>query len=446
MKDSSGNPRWKSPTLSALKRRLVLAWWWVTLGLYLVVLGCQTGEVRPTFQDECGILSSQVDWSNRIKVLNLLSLAFSQECHGAFIEYAERAQSDFRYKTFSLSREMVTVFLSDGVLTEYVLESYERAYLSVLRAASYLRTGHPEEAKVELRRLDHELFAPLYNFGQDPVNLVLSAVLWEVLGEPGEARIDWIRMADPTGSSLLHVNSTLKAFAQEQVTRLDQGAHPIPPWQVYGLGRFPEVDWDFKLFGSRNGYFVIHPKPPFQEACVSKTGLRLSTESWFAKIAHRHDHDYHPILNIQSWIRLPIGVVYGLVPFSIGAGIAVGGCAGAASLGGRGSGDLCALSILGGAHLMQIAPTVFQNTVRPDLRHWELLPAAIVLTQAIDLESESCHTNQVRLHPLVTRPLVSPPINSKMETLFPTLLPSHRSPFPVSGQLPSTKSAILIGG
>jgi hypothetical protein len=255
--------------------------------------------------------------------------------------------------------------------------------------------------------LDHELFAPLYNFGEDPVNLVLSAVLWEVLGEPGDARTDWFRVAEPTSSSLLHVDSTLQAFAQKQVTRLDQGSQSAPRWQVYGLGRFPEVDWDFKILGSTNGYFVIHPKPPFQELCVSGTGLRLSTESWFAKIAHRHDHAYHPLLNIQSWIRLPIGVVYGLVPFSLGAGVAIGGCAGAASLGGRGSGDLCALSILGGANLMQIAPTVFQNTVRPDLRHWELLPAAIVLTQAATLESESCSTDQARLHLLVTRPFTS---------------------------------------
>lgn len=372
------------------------------------------------FHDECGILSSKVDWSNRIKVLNLLSLAFSQKCDAGVIEYAERAQSDFRHKIFSFSGETASVFLSDGVLTEYVLESYERAYLSVLLAASYLRTGRPEEAKVELRRLDHELFAPLYNFGEDPVNLVLSAVLWEVLDEPGDARTDWFRLAEPTSSSLLHVDPPLQAFAQEQVTRLDQGGHPAPPrWQVYGLGHFPEVDWNFKLFGSHNGYFAIRPKPPFQETCVSKTGFRLSTESWFAKIAHRHDHAYHPLLNIQSWIRLPIGVVYGLVPFSLGAGVAVGGCAGAASLGGRGSGDLCALSILGGAHLMQMAPTVFQNTVRPDLRHWNLLPAAIVLTQAAHLESESCHTDQVLLHLLVTQPLV-PPSSSKMGNLLPS--------------------------
>ena len=397
--------------LSGLNRHVMRVWGWVAVVLSLSILGCPMREVQPTFHDECGILSSNVDWSNRIKVLNLLSLAFSQKCDAAVIEYAEQAQYDFRHKTFSFSREMAGVFLSDGVLTEYVLESYERAYLSVLLAASYLRTGNVEDAKVELRQLDHELFAPLYNFGEDPVNLVLSAVLWEVLGEPGDARTDWFRVAEPTSSSPLQVDPTLQAFAQEQVIRLDQGGHPTPRWQVYGLGRFPEVDWDFKLFGSPNGYFVIHPKPPFRESCVSETGFRLSTKSWFAKIAHRHDRAYHPLLNIQSWIRLPIGVVYGLVPFSLGAGVAVGGCAGAASLGKRGSGDLCALSLLAGANLMQMAPTVFQNTVRPDLRHWELLPAAIVLTQAADLESESCHTDQARLHLLVTRPLAPLPSN-----------------------------------
>ena len=414
MKDCSGSLRWESTTLPALKRHMTPARQWVALVFYLVVLGCQTKEAPP-FQDECGILSSKVDWSNRITVLNYLSLAFSYKCDAAVIEYAERAQSEFRYKTFSFTREMANVFLSDGVITEYVLESYERAYLSVLLAASYLRTGHPEEAKVELRRLDHELFAPLYNFGEDPVNLVLSAVLWEILGEPREARTDWFRVADPANSSLLHVESTLQSFAQEQVNRLDQGDHPILQWQIYGLGRFPEVDWDFKLFGSKNGYFVVRPKPHFQHPCVSETGLRLSTESWFAKIAHRHDHAYHPFLNIQSWIRLPVGVMYGLVPFSLGAGVAVGGCAGAASLGGRGSGDLCALSILGGVHLMKIAPTVFQNTVRPDLRHWELLPAAIIFTQAADLESEACNIDQEQLHHLAIRPLVSQPSNPKRE-------------------------------
>lgn len=403
MKDSFSNPESKKIILSTRTGRVMSVCKWVGVVLSLSLFGCQVREVQPTLKDECGILRSNVDWSSRIKMLNFLSLAFSQKCDAAVIEYTEQAQSEFRDKAFSFSREMAGVFLSDGVLTEYVLESYERAYLSVLLAASYRRTGHIEDAKVELRRLDHELFAPLYNFGEDPVNLVLSAVLWEVLGEPGDARTDWFRLAEPASSFLLHVDPALQAFAQEQVIRLDQGGRPTPRWDVYGVGRFPEVDWDFKLFGASNGYFLIHPKPPFQELCVSGTGLRLSTESWFAKIKHRHDHAYHPLLNIQSWIRLPIGVVYGLVPFSLGVGVAVGGCAGALSLGGRGSGDLCALSILGGTQLMQIAPTVFQNTVRPDLRHWELLPAAIIITQESDGASEPCDTHQARLHLLVNR-------------------------------------------
>ena len=411
MKDFLSSPEWKKVIFSLCMGRVMCVWRLLGVVLVLSIWGCQMREVQPTFKDECGILRSNVDWSNRIKVLNLLSLAFSQKCDAAVIEYTEQAQAGFRDKTFSFSREMAGVFLSDGVLTDYVLESYERAYLSVLLAASYLRTGHAEDAKVELRRLDHELFAPLYNFGEDPVNLVLSAVLWEVLGEPGDARTDWFRLAEPTSSFLLHVPPALQSFAQKQVIRLDQGARPTSRWVAYGVGRFPEVDWDFKLFGAPNGYFVIHPKPPFQELCVSETGLRLSTESWFAKIAHRHDHAYHPLLNIQSWIRLPVGVVYGLVPFSLGVGVVVGGCAGAASLGGRGSGDLCALSILGGTQLMQVAPTVFQNTVRPDLRHWELLPAAIIVTQESDVGSEPCDSHQAPLHHLVTRASV-PPLSS----------------------------------
>lgn len=385
----------------------------IGVGVMVVLVGCRSGsELHTRESGQCGLFGEALDWSQRIQVLTQISLAFTQHCDEAIIQYAGRAQEDFRHKTFSVSKETASVFLSDGALTEYVLESYERAYLSVLLAASYFRMGYLEEAKVELRRLDHELFAPLYNFGEDPVNLVLSAVLWEVLGEPGDARTDWYRVAEPLSSSLLTVDPLLQEFAREQVERLDNGGGSILSWQVLGVGRFPEVDWQLKLFGSKNGYFVIKPKPAFDSTCLSGTGIRLSTASWFAKIAHRHDHAYHPLLNIQSWIRLPIGVLYGLVPFSMGAGVAVGGCAGAASLGGRGSGDLCALSILGGAQLMQMAPTVFQNTVRPDLRHWNLVPASFIITRASPLESEPCSTDQVRVHDIVATSHQASPLST----------------------------------
>ncbi len=375
------------------------------LMVLVALVGCRSGgDLHTGEPGQCGLFGENLDWSQRIQVLTRISLAFTQHCDKAIIQYAGRAQEDFRHKIFSVSKETASVFLSDGALTEYVLESYERAYLSVLLAASYFRMGNVEAAKVELRRLDHELFAPLYNFGEDPVNLVLSAVLWELLGEPGDARTDWYRVAEPLSSSLLTVDPLLQKFAREQVERLDTGGGSILTWQVLGVGRFPEVDWKLELFGSKNGYYVIKPKPAFEPTCLSPTGIRLSTESWFAKIAHRHDHAYHPLLNIQSWIRLPIGVLYGLVPFSMGAGVAVGVCAGAASLGGKGSGDLCALSILGGSQLMQMAPTVFQNTVRPDLRHWNLVPASFIVTRASPLESEPCSTDQARVHDIVATP------------------------------------------
>lgn len=348
------------------------------------------------------MFSSGLDWSHRIKILNVLSLAFTRGCDEVFIRFAQQAQENFRHKSFSFSRETASVFLSDGAVTEYVLESYERAYLSVLLAASYIRIQQPQEAKVELRKLDHELFASLYNFGEDPVNIILSAVLWEVVGEPEEARIDWSRLAEPLSSTLVYVDSTLQAYAQDQITRLDQVSRKTPGWQVYGLGRFPQIDWKLKFFGSQNGYFAITPQPPFQSVCVSTSGIRVPTKSWFEKIAHRHDQAYHPLLNLQSWLRLPVGILYGLVPFSLGAGVAVGGCAGAATLGGKGSGDLCALSILGGVHLMEVAPTVFQNTVRPDLRHWDLIPAGFVVTQAPSLKEETCSNDQARVHDLVS--------------------------------------------
>ncbi len=384
----------------------------ISVALCLFFTACHKSATPPEIQGDCGIFQSQVSWSQRINVLNLLSVAFMKGCDQEVIEYGAKIQEDFREKTYSFSRESVSIFLSDGVLTDYVLESYERAYLNLLRAASFLRMGLVEEAKVELRKLDHELFVPLYNFGEDPVNLILSAVLWEVLKEPVEARVDWFRLAEPGQSTVLKVDPALQVFAQSQVRRLDSGKPPPMSWRIQGVGRFPRVDWELKLFGAQNGYFSITPQPSFPTTCVSETGIRVSTESWFKKIARRHDQAYHPLLNIQSWLRLPVGVVYGLVPFSLGAGVAVGGCAGAASLGGSGSGDLCGLSLLSGIELMSVAPTVFTNTVRPDLRHWELLPAAFIVTQVSNVEEETCYLQKSHMHALVSGQIYETPLPS----------------------------------
>jgi hypothetical protein len=364
----------------------------VTTCLVIALASCESAELLTRGRPACTEIEQAIDLTDRIATLNLLATAATERCHGLVTKYGEQARWEFRHKAFSITRETASVFVPDGTLTDYILESYERGYLSILLAASYLQSGKAEEAKVELRQLDHELFAPLYNFGEDPVNLLLSAVLWEQLGETGEARVDWLRLRDLAilTKETKEKDVTVRQFAGRRVAAIDAGEESGTAWHVYAVGEFPQLDWDLQFFGSTAGYFSIRTKENFLPPCVSDTGLRLSTESWFDKIAIRHSHAYHPLLNMQMWIRLPIGVSYSLVPVAAGAGIMVGGCFIDAA--GNGRGGLCALSIYAGVALMRVAPQVLEGTLRPDLRHWERVPASFVVTSASDPAQESCLT------------------------------------------------------
>ena len=57
-----------------------------------------------------------------------------------------------------------------------------------------------------------------------------------------------------------------------------------------------------------------------------------------------------------------------------------------------GKGTLCQLSVVGGTALMSTAPTVLEGALQPDLRHWEHVPAAFVVTRASSPELEPCLT------------------------------------------------------
>ena len=355
--------------------------------LALVLGGCQHQAPGPRAAADCATLDQRMHPSRQVETLNLLAEAFARQCYDVVIRHGARAQTDYRHKTYSVTRETAGLFLPDGVLTDYILESYERGYLTVLLAASYLKEQKPNAAQVELRRLDQELFAPIYNYGEDPANLLLSAALWEQAGEPGEARVDWLRLRDQVGA-LQGLDPDIRAFAERQLTRIDGGEAAPTAWQIHGIGRFPGVEWDLTFTGSSSGYFLVRPQGAFLPACASDTGVRISTRRWFEKIAVRHSHAYHPLLNVQSWIRLPIGMVYSLVPVAAGAGVAVGGCT--ADAAGKGNGKLCELSIRGGIALMRQAPKVLKGALEPDFRHWERIPAAFVITKAARLQDEPC--------------------------------------------------------
>jgi hypothetical protein len=159
-------------------------------------------------------------------------------------------------------------------------------------------------------------------------------------------------------------------------------------WKIFAVDQFPSVQWDLKFINSENGYFSVTAKENFLPACASETGLRISTQSWFHKIAMRHNNGYHPLLNAQSWIRLPFGIAYSIIPLAAGAGIAVGGCVADAYA--QGSGYICNASVKGGVAVMKQSPKVLKGTVHPDLRHWGNLPSSFLLTTADDLNQEKC--------------------------------------------------------
>jgi hypothetical protein len=359
----------------------------LVMGLLIGLVGCQAGAGRTLNGAPCSAIEQQINFPDRIDTLNRLADAFAVRCYNTVIVHGEKARSEFRHKTFSFLKESTNVFIPEGSFIDYVLESYERGYLSLLLAASYANVQKPEEAKVELRLLDHELFTPLYNYGEDPVNLLLSAVLWERVGEVNESRVDWLRLRD-LGLMWQGQQEAVRLFAARQVDRIDEGQGFSDPWHVYGIGQFPELTWDLQFFGSSSGYFSVKTNGEFLPACQSDTGVRLSTKSWFDKVAIRHSHGYHPLLNVQAWIRLPIGLTYSLIPLAAGAGVMVGGCMLDAAANGKGG--LCQLSVIGGVALMRTAPAVMEGALRPDLRHWEHVPAAFVVTRASKPELEPC--------------------------------------------------------
>ena len=364
------------------------------LGLLLgcaVIVGCQHQpypghKASLTEKADCAEIRNHVDVNDRIGTLRYIAHGFNAGCYDVVLDYGSRAQTDYRYKQFSILRETSSIFLPDGTLTEYVLESYERGFLTFLLSASHYQLDNRDGATIELRRLNHEIITPLYNYGEDPINILLGAVMWEALGRPDESRVDWNRLSTHTER-----HPPIADFASHRVRAIDGGEGVTESWTIYAIGDFPDVDWDLQFTGSKNGYFSVKPTQRFGESCASDTGIRISTLPWFSKIALRHSNGYHPILNAQSWMRLPFGVAYSITAFASGASIAIGGCV--LDIYTKGDGALCEVSLNGGTALIMESPRVLRHTLQPDLRHWDNLPAGFLFTTVTDIEDEACFSS-----------------------------------------------------
>jgi hypothetical protein len=334
--------------------------------LIVFVSSCATHKVQNT------VIDCRLQYANEdvLEQLDSFSELFQQKCFNEAIQLGKQIRKNYRDKYFSVTKEIGEVFVGEGAFNDYTLESYERSYLSYLMAIGYLNLGEIENAKIELRKSAEENSAVLYNYGDDPVILVLQATLWEKLNHPAEARPFWRKAFE-------HPNAepSLKSFCKTQIDRIDRKEKVN--WKIRGVSDFPAIDWEISGKKMNESYYSIYAKNEFPPVCKSNDSLVINTETWMNKIKIRHFYDYHPILNVKTWTRMPVGLAYGAGLFASGVAVTVGTCFAAAYAHAT---DLCQYSYKAGSYFVNKSEEVFQYTVAPDLRHWKRVPAGFYLS------------------------------------------------------------------
>lgn len=349
---------------------------WLIPSLIVSCASIETSK-RVAETDRCSELAKQIDWTAQISSLNKITDLFHNQCYKETIVFANVAKELLGDKTYSLTNEALELFTYEGAVTDYVLESYERGYLTFLTTASYFHLNQSGDVTVELNKFYSEETAFAYNYGQDHVNALIQAAMWDNFHHEGfSSRPFWLW--------LVHSNETdpqTLEFAKHRIEQIDHHIE-IPKWQIWEIGSFPTILWSTSFLNAKNGYLELHPGKPFQETCRHDQTLMVSTASWFGKIAIRHSHRYHPLVNVKSWMRLPLGVAFGVMTVGGGVGVMASGCALDVAL--KGSGELCKASIHGGAEIMSKSKNAVRFALKPDLRHWENLPASILITPSIE--------------------------------------------------------------
>jgi hypothetical protein len=137
-------------------RRILTSCLFVTLTLGLG--GCATIPNQPFPNPEnfttydCAKLFNGTQKKSTEEQLNQISKLFKSSCYQEVITLGNYVRSQRRDKVYNVTAEVAEVFTPEGTFTEYVLESYERVFLSVLIATSYSDLGKNDDALVELRK------------------------------------------------------------------------------------------------------------------------------------------------------------------------------------------------------------------------------------------------------------------------------------------------------
>lgn len=349
------------------------------LVLLLVLCGCASTPslgglalVGPT-SDECASLWRQIPRREPLGALDILSRLSEEGCDQETVLLGRKIRDTYRDKYYSVTAEAAEFVAPGGSTVPYVLEGYERSYLGLLIARSFLRLGRTSDAQVELRRVDEDRKAAIYNSTEDPIVAVLLAVMWEKCGEGDHARAYWKQVFERPGAEPVMVE-----FAEAQIRRLDRG-EVQSSWTVRAVGSFPEVGW--KLGEGGDKAYKLTVAEAFPAACASSATLKASTSSWLQELNGRYSMKRTPLQAVRTTARAAVGIAAGATLIVGGIFVMVAGCSDSKHGG-------CSQATEAGFDIMKAGVSLGSALAQPDLRHWKRVPSAFVLS--MESEPRSC--------------------------------------------------------
>lgn len=365
--------------------------------ILIMTSGCTSAPKRPNLSSftsiDCQNQFEKIPLKKPLETLDKISNLFDLGCNHEVIALGHFVRKSSRDKVYHVFAETLELATPEGSLTEYTLETHERAYLSFLLASSYHRLGKDTASLVEIRKGHQEGKALLYNFGEDPINSILQATFFDNHNQASVARPFWKRAQE-----LLPKDHPAQAFIEARINEID-GHLPSRSWNIHALGQFPELTWKINFNRNRGGgYYDISNTESFPTACSTSESLMIPTEIWMKPIEDRYQTTRHPLLNAKAWTRLPVGLTYGFLTATSGLIVAIGGCGTVAALtnGADGTEDLCKPFLYAGGALIKESGNVTSYTLKPDLRHWKTLPSAIVITSSKNPSADPCWSHSAQ--------------------------------------------------
>lgn len=347
------------------------------IGAALLLAGCASTPPleKPVVElnettTECRLLWMSSEINPPEAALSTVTKLFRQNCSREVISLGAILRDRYRDKIYNLTSEGWK-FVGTASSTDYVLEGYERTYLTMLMARSYAKLGNEEGAAIELRRANEEQKARIYNQSDDPINMMMQAALWENLNEPSHARSSWKRAQESARASEL-----VKSFTEAQIERLDRGGKTSRRiWSIENRGMSPSLDFKFTSPSFTKSYYEIVPMSEYPDDCASGRELmQISTRPWFEELAERNLANKRTLEYAQGLARGVLGLTWSVIGVTTGFAIGLVGC-----LDRNSTQETCESAIQLGVLIGGLGLQFTEDHIKPDLRRWDDIPSEIAL-------------------------------------------------------------------